>query len=162
MSRRAPNGAPLAFIDRAVASSTDDCIVWPFARTGKGYGKLYVGGRLYGAHRLVLERTAGPAPAAGMAAAHTPGICHNRACVNPRHLRWATVAENHADKVVDGTHSRGEQHGSAKLTAAQVLAILKDKRLGTVIAAELGLSPTAIYHIRRGQNWAWLTGGRQP
>ncbi len=154
-----PYGAPLAFIQQAVASATDRCIVWPYARTGKGYGKLYVGGKLHGAHRLALELAAGPPPARGMTAAHAPSICHNRLCVNPRHLRWATQAENHADKVEDGTHNRGERQHASKLTTADVLAIYVDRRRGRGVqmAAEYGVTPAAISGIRRGRTWSWLT-----
>ena len=47
--------------------------------------------------------------------------------MNPRHLRWATVAGNHADALAAGTHSglrnRGESHPLAKLTWALVREI---------------------------------------
>lgn len=151
-----PYGAPLAFIDQAVASATDECIPWPYARTGSGYGKVNVRGTLHNAHRLVLERAAGAPPCPGMAAAHAPLICHNRLCVNPRHLRWATPAENHADKVPDGTHHRGERQGASKLTTAQAVAVLNDPKTGAAFAAELGVSKSAISNIRRGRTWAWL------
>ncbi len=151
-----PYGAPMAFIEQAVASSTDQCIIWPYARTGSGYGKVNVRGTLHNAHRLVLERAVGTPPCPGMAAAHAPLVCHNRLCVNPRHLRWATTAENHADKVPDGTHHRGERQGASKLTTAQVLAIRTDRRPIDAISKDYGISARYVYEIRAGRTWTWL------
>lgn len=48
-----PYSAPLAFIDLAVASGTDECILWPYAINDNGYGKVNVGGRQCNAHRVV-------------------------------------------------------------------------------------------------------------
>lgn len=35
-----------------------------------------------------------------------PVICHNRGCVNPRHLRWGTRQDNIADRILDGTNRK--------------------------------------------------------
>ncbi len=152
-----PYGAPMAFIDQAVASATDECIVWPYGLSDNGYGKVPIGGQMRNAHRVVLERAVGLPPAAGMYAAHAPLICHNRACVNPRHLRWATPKQNSDDKLIDGDTNRGERHGNARLTAVQVLAIFRDGRPASTVGAEYGVSRGTVLAIRSGRTWGWLT-----
>ena len=153
----ASRGLPGAFIDQAVASATDECIIWPYAKNTGGYGHAHIDGRSAIAHRVVLERTAGPPPVPGLHAAHAPLICRNRACVNPRHLRWATPAQNNGDLIIDGVSCRGERHAQAKLTAVQVLAIFRDPRSHAAVAAEHGVSPDNIRSIKLGLSWGWLT-----
>ncbi|MGL4300061.1 MAG: hypothetical protein ACRCW4_13405 [Candidatus Neomicrothrix subdominans] len=149
-------GAAPAFIEMAVASQTDECIIWPYSLTAAGYGRLRINGRVEHATRVVLTRTVGPAPTPGMEAAHAPDICHNPPCINPRHLRWATRAENDADRLIDGTSNRGEQHGLARLTSDQVLAIRADPRQYKVLAAEYGISWRTVGAIKERRAWRWL------
>jgi hypothetical protein len=149
-------GAAPAFIEVAVASATDDCIVWPYDLTDAGYGRLRIDGRVKMAHRVVLERTAGPAPEPRMEAAHAPGICHNPPCINPRHLRWATRTENEGDRLPDGTHNRGERHGMAKLNRDQVRAIRADSRHLAAIARAYDMNAQTIADIKSHKLWRWL------
>ena len=62
--------------------------------TDRGYGQLWVGGRMVKAHRFAWERENGSIPE-GMVIDHT---CHVRACVHADHLRLATVAQNNANR----------------------------------------------------------------
>ncbi len=52
----------------------------------------------------------------------------------------------------------GERNGVAKLTEAQVTAILDDPRLHRVIAAEYGMTQAMISRIKRREAWAHLGG----
>lgn len=79
-------------------------------------------------------------------------------CVNPRHLRWATRSENHADKLDHGTHNRGEQCPTVKITeeqARQILA-LKGRLSQKDIAAKFGVTFQHVSNIHLGKRWAWL------
>jgi hypothetical protein len=150
VKKRAPNGAPYAFLLYAVSYEGDDCLEWPYAVDGGGYGKIGIDGRTVQVHREVLRRAKGAPPEPGMDAAHEPVVCHNTLCVNPNHLRWATVSENHQDKQLDGTALLGERNPSARLTDEQAQAIIEDPRSQVVIAAEYGISQTAVSKIKRG------------
>lgn len=162
LAGRHPRDAPARCIEAALASATDECIIWPYTIGTYGYGRVYVEGVLRDAHRVVLERMAGPAPSPGMDAAHAPLVCHNRACVNPRHLRWATRKQNNADKLIDGTHVRGERNASTKLTPVQVLAIFRGHQSHAALASEYGVTESNIRAIRNGRSWGWLTHTSAP
>lgn len=86
---------------RLTALETDDCIEWPYGANGFGYGLIRLHGRDHLVHRLALERRV-PRPDDKPHALHTPVICHNKRCLNYRHLRWGTDADNAQDRILDG------------------------------------------------------------
>ena len=146
------------FMALAVELETDSCIVWPFRLNHAGYG-MYNGGKGKDqklAHRVALERARGPAPRAGMLALHAPGVCHNPACINPRHLRWGTDADNMRDKITDETDNRGERCASSKLTADKVKEIRGSRAHHRVLTERYGVSRQTVRDIRAGRTWAWL------
>lgn len=67
-----------------------DCLIWTGAMHDHGYGIIWNGERIMRAHRWNWERHHGPIPAG----ADLDHICHNRACVELRHLRAATRKQN--------------------------------------------------------------------
>jgi hypothetical protein len=150
-----PDGAPMEFIENtAVVYAGDDCLKWPFAQNGNGYGQIWRSGRNVQAHRLICELVNGSPPDPSMDAAHTCGRGH-LGCVNPKHLKWATRAENMADKLLHGTHNRGERHSMAKLTESDVRQIreLKGKMTCRELGEMFGVAPITINRAQRGQNW---------
>lgn len=153
--RQTYRGEPAAVLSRAIRSQTDECIIWPFSKKN-GYGEVFIDGKKHYTHRYVLTATFGAAPSPNMDAAHAPVICHNKACINPRHLRWATRLENAEDRALDGTEIKGELRHSAKLRASDVLAIKKDGRDARTLAAEYGVHRVTIYDIKTGRTWGWL------
>ena len=92
--RRAPQGAPLAFLRQHVSLDDDECLIWPFARARNGYPEVQFEGRSARAHRLMCRFANGNPPEEYYEASHT---CENGhlGCVNPRHLVWETHAKNH-------------------------------------------------------------------
>lgn len=156
-----PNGTCHAFLVANVNFSDDGCLMWPYGRGPNGrYGATRFEGKSQGAHRVMCILAHGVPPFEGAEAAHS---CGNgfAGCVNPRHLRWATRRENEDDKIIHGTIARGEQHYNAKLSTDHVLAIYADTRGCTAIGVEYGVHDSAIYNIRHGISWAWLTGHKR-
>lgn len=103
---RTPSRSTARFIDAVSATASEDCILWPFSRHKDGYGKARHGGKNGCAHRIVCELVHGAPPSETHQAAHQ---CGNSACVNPRHLRWATPLENGQDKVAHRTMKRARR-----------------------------------------------------
>jgi hypothetical protein len=150
-----PPGAALDFLQNAINITADACVEWPFSRTGNGYPKIGHGRVTRLPHRIVCMETNGSPPTPKHQAAH---ICGNRLCVNPRHLRWATCAENHSDKIIHGTVNRGSRNGASKIGRAEAIHIrgmagVKSQR---ELAREFGVSQSNISAIQTGKSWAWL------
>lgn len=146
-------GARMRWLRAAFQRETDACITdWPFSKTA-GYPSINTRSRPGLANRLLCEWAHGPAPSEGLHAAHS---CGDRGCLNKRHLRWATPAENNEDKIAHGSHRDGERVNFAKLTADQVVLIrcgLEDGETQTALAREFGVSPSTISRIASGHNW---------
>lgn len=125
-----------------------------------GYPSVYpsVDGRRLArkVHRLVAEAFLGPKPTASHEVAHNDGVRTNPRASN---LRWATRAENHADKLKHGTDNRGERHGMSKMTTAGVRWAMSQRKLGRTVkelATALGVNRETVGKALRGESWAWL------
>ena len=131
--------------------SEDACWEWTGSRTHAGYGQSRWYGKQRTVHSIVCELTHGPKPTPKHQVAHSCGV---RACCNPRHLRWATASENQMDRVLHGTHNRGERQGQSKLTTDQVREIrAQPHRLQRDLAAEYGVTDRTIGDIQRREIW---------
>jgi len=153
-------GEPLRWLLAHVDHDGDDCLIWPYARTGggKGYAAVVIDKRTKGAHRIMCGLAHDDAPSKDHQAAHSCGRGHE-GCVNPGHLSWKTPKENSDDKYVHGTMVRGEVQHSSRMKPHDIKTIRARRARGdfaTDIADEYGVSSTSIYAIDRGKNWAWV------
>jgi hypothetical protein len=149
-------GEPLIFLQKALASDTNDCILWPYATAGAGYPKINLAERQTGAHRAVCEMTHGPCVDGKNHAAHSCGV---RLCVNPKHIRWMTAKENAAEKKGHGTNNDGEKHGLSVLTDKQAEQIRQMFESGTrqaEISRSFGVGKMIVSRIVRGESYKAL------
>lgn len=157
------------------SSGPDNCWIWESSKNRKGYGTFNVGRRNLKAHRIAWIISHGPIPHDG--SAHGICVCHRcdvRDCVNPAHLFLGTNAQNMADMIQKGRDNkargdshrarmhpelmpRGEAHGRALITAAQVLEIRSLYSAGGITMKELGnrfgLAKSSINNIIKRNNW---------
>jgi hypothetical protein len=148
------------FLRDHVTYAGDNCVIWPFAKKGGGrgralYGAVKIGGIQKQAHRCMCILANGEPPTPSHEAAHS---CHNPACINPRHLRWATRLENEGDKNLRGTRPKGEHHANARLSDEDVRAIRADRRPQREIAKSYGISQTPVSKIKRLESWKHIQG----
>lgn len=157
--KRAKDGEPTMWMLARVSHTGEDCLLWPFAHRGNGYGIMSAIDLRRGvsAHRYMCELAHGAPPTPQHLAAHS---CGNGAkgCVNPRHLRWATPSENMADRLLHGTHQRGERNRKAKLTLADVETIRAawPERSQNQLARQYGVHQSTIWKVLHRVAWAWL------
>jgi hypothetical protein len=78
------------FWEKVDRRADDECWNWTGAKSDVGYGQIRISGKIVGAHRFSWEQFSGQALGALM----IDHRCHNRACVNPAHLRVATHKQN--------------------------------------------------------------------
>jgi hypothetical protein len=141
-----PGNSPLmAWIRDHLAYPHDYCLLWPFARSGSGYGCFAREGKYTYAHRYICELVHG-APPEGYQAAHSCGRGHE-GCVNPRHLSWKSPRDNQLE--------RRPRQGRTKLRPEQVEEI---RRVATLespqdTAARFDVSEAAIRQIQSGKTW---------
>jgi hypothetical protein len=137
----------------------EDCLIWPFPLSDQGRAIVTWEGRNQPAARVVCEIVHGPAPSDRHIAAHSCGRGH-LGCVSPKHVDWATRAENKDHELIHGTRLRGERIPSSKLTTKDVHAIralLKaDRHTHAEIGGMFGVTAGTIQGINTGKSWGWL------
>jgi hypothetical protein len=136
---------------------TDGCWLWRGTPLKTGYGQFHLNYKTVRAHRISLQLHLGRDILPGFDVCHSPGVCHNRLCVNPTHLREGTRSENNADMILDGTITSGTRHPFSKLTDDSVRYIRANtSESQQQLATRFGVSRRLIQQILRGEVWKHL------
>ncbi|MGW2739165.1 hypothetical protein ACWC4D_33820 [Streptomyces sp. NPDC001288] len=143
---------------RKVVVAPAGCWEWSGVRTERGYGRVRIGKREFGAHRVALVIATGRSLLDGEYACHR---CDNPPCVNPAHLFHGDALSNMQDMAQKGRHvsvaHQGQANGQAKLTEPDVRWIRSNTHIGTKDAAEqFGVSTSLIRQVRSGEAWGWV------
>jgi hypothetical protein len=134
-----------------------DCIEWQGTRNKRGYGRCYVDGRHWLAHRWAWTLANGPIPQ-GLQICHR---CDNPPCCNIEHLFLGTQAENMADCAQKGRTDRdgkpfGSRCGNSSLSEADVHEIRTAYQCGIGsrrLARLFGVTAENIQAIFLGKTW---------
>lgn len=107
-------------------------------------------------HDLVLEAFIGGRPR-GYDARHFPNS--SRTDNRLENLSWATPAVNHSDKVVHGTHNKGDRHPNAKFTATDIERMFDLRRSGCTqlaIAKQFACSRSYVGGVLQKRFWSHI------
>jgi len=110
--------------------------------------------RCFRVHRVVLLAFVG-APMDGQVARHLNGKCWDNRLSN---LAWGSPDDNYRDRDRHGTTARGEGHGRALLSVADVVRIRHRYAQGGIthreLATEYGVAKATIRFVITKRNWA--------
>lgn len=147
-------GEVLSYLDESLKIKTDDCQIWPYAKTGDGFGFIRIDGKNVSLCGHVCEKFNGPRPE-GNVVRHLCGNGH-LGCYNPKHLAWGTQKQNLDDKLIHGrTYSRNSWD---KLDECEVLEIYNSNLSNKELAAMYKITRVSVSRIKNGKTWAHLTG----
>lgn len=137
------------FWDKVEGSRVETaCWLWKGAVSPNGYGRFQRDGENRMAHREAYRLTYSKEPEV------VRHKCHNRLCVNPRHLTAGEHADNMRDMVEAGRQARGERHGGAILSdeeADEIRSVPTYYGCNQWLADEYGVSASLIQKIRLGR-----------
>lgn len=147
-----------------LVEKSEGCWEWKGSKHRGKYGVLSAFDRSVRAHRFSFIIHFGYI-SSSVLVCHS---CDNPGCVRPDHLWVGTQQDNIADRDTKGrtaageqngaktqpqTRPRGEKHGNSVFTEEVVKNVLRRNEKPSVIAAELGVSESAIKHIKKRRTW---------
>ncbi len=135
------------------------CLYWT-GHKRDGYGRIRIGDKLYGVHRIMCEYYHGREMSPDEVTMHS---CDTPCCISEKCLKIATVQQNVDDREMKNRNvvHKGEKNGGSVLKESDVLAIRKaiseDKswRSGIMrrLAEQYGVSRDLIHKIKHRKLW---------
>lgn len=139
------------FSESILTLDVNQCWEWQKSVDKDGYGVFRpVYGKAMRAHRYAFMIENGTLPEV---VRHS---CDNRLCCNPSHLIAGDHQANVMDRVARDRSAKGSNNGRARLQESQVLQILADGRKSHEIAADYGVDPSTVRHIKQRTIWGHL------
>ncbi len=126
------------------------CIEWTGTLWSTGYARFHFRNKDARGHRLAWLWAGHEIPE-DLCVLHR---CDNRKCVNHEHLFVGNRADNHRDAVRKNRNAKGEKVYTAKITAADVMAIRADTGTSDEIARKFRLTWGHINKIKGKRCWA--------
>lgn len=148
-----------------VAEGEDACWMW-LGPMGNNVPHGRHAGRLRSVRQVMFELFYGRAVRPRMNLRPT---CGCSACLNPAHLKEVPSIQSARNRhvpaalVAQKPRQRAIQRGIAKLDAAKAAEIRQSAQPARELAQRYGVTPQAIYYVRRGESWAvphLLSGSR--
>lgn len=132
-----------------IGRTPDACWEWLGCKRADGLALKQIAGRQVTARRWIWEQLFGPIPAGYVIAQ----ACGNNGCINPHHLRKATLAS----ALRAGSSATLTPGDAAAIRAAREQAQKSKKptlkELAETLASEYVVSPATIRDIWRGDTW---------
>ena len=145
-----PNEA-LNTLRKLISVDTDDCVLWPYAHSENGYGRVEVDGILRGAHIVAWAFAHNaPIPQYKIRNKNTLNVLHTcdvRGCINPKHLFRGTQKENILDMIRKGRWATGKAHRLTHEKVHEVRALVSKGMPSSEIAKMYGLTYVSVYRI---------------
>ncbi len=141
-----------------------ECWVWTGRPTDRGYGRIRLSRVTTGVPALTKKaHVVAYCLDAGIGIDEIPEgkqvnhTCHNRPCVNPKHLYLGTHRENMRDRDIVGNTRRGEEVPTSKLEERQVLEMRSLYDASGIsqraLADKYDVSKSAVGKILRREMW---------
>lgn len=137
------------FVLDTLSTDSDECILWPYYITPKGYGDVNFPGIKGLVHNVMCKLAHGD-PEEGQEASHS---CGKRSCINPNHLSWKLHDLNIKDKELQGKQPKGEEIHFSVLTEEDVRYIRNSKMSQRSLAKLFGVCPATISCVRTYKTW---------
>ena len=146
------------FLELMATAKPGECLVWPYGKSGNGYGSLWVDGAKVYVHRLAWEFVHGAIPVGQ----HVLHHCDNPPCFNPYCLFLGTEKDNRADQIGKGRTLRGISNPQSELTESQVRELRSLYRYGVrgrgilALGRRFGVSHSTARKAIRRLTWKHL------